>query len=95
MIKKLLLAVLVLALVLGGVLVFNTFQFTSKQVEVDPVAAVEVDVDGAVKRLAKAITFKTVSYQNPEEFESAEFEGLHAYLENVFPLRTGRSNGSW
>jgi carboxypeptidase PM20D1 len=72
-------------LVLAGVVVFNAATLTSKQIDVEPTTPAELDVDAAAGRLAKAVTFKTISYQDPTEFNGAEFEGLHAFLEDAFP----------
>lgn len=54
--------------------------------DVEPVAAIEIDRDGAVERFAEAIRFKTISHQDPADFDTEAFLGLHKHLENCFPL---------
>ncbi|WP_138379308.1 M20 family peptidase [Luteithermobacter gelatinilyticus] len=49
-----------------------------------PVAA--LDRDAALTRLSRAISFRTVSPQNPEDFDPVPFRELHSFLEHSFPL---------
>jgi carboxypeptidase PM20D1 len=77
------LIVLTLAL-LAAVLVANTLRFTSRQVQVEPAPLVAVD-RGAPERLAGAIRFRSVSYQEAARLDAGEFLGLHRYLEARFP----------
>jgi len=72
------------AALLGAVILARTLLFTSKQVQVEPVTDIAVSKKAA-QRLSEAIQFKTVSYQNPQQFEKEEFLGLHTYLEKAFP----------
>ena len=44
------------------------------------------DADLAVKHISQAITYKTVSYPDPEEMDWAEFERFHAFLDEAYPL---------
>lgn len=53
---------------------------------VEPTALIEVDRDGSLNRLSRAIQFRTVSHQNPEDFDAEAFLGLHRHLEASFPL---------
>lgn len=85
MLKRLLLLVFLLVLGLVGALVARTFMFPSKQVAVTPIPAVQFDLDAAVARLSKAITFKTVSYQDPAESDASQFEGMHAFMAEAYP----------
>lgn len=82
--RVLLLLALFLALV-AAVLLINTLRFTSKQVRVEPVEPLAVDEEGAAHRLAEALRFQTVSYQEPEEVKGEEFLAFHHYLEETFP----------
>ncbi|MBU7016029.1 MAG: M20 family peptidase [Theionarchaea archaeon] len=77
------LALTAVVILILGVLV-RTLQFTSKQVQVDPVVDIPVDKEVG-SHLSKAIHFKTVSYQEPEKFDRNEFFGLHTFLEKTFP----------
>ncbi len=72
-------------LLLAGVLVARTLRATSRQVAVEPAVAVTVDAAAAAEGLAGALRFRTVSYQDPAQFDGAQFRGLHAYLEQRFP----------
>jgi carboxypeptidase PM20D1 len=67
-----------------GVLVANTFRFSSRQVEVAPFQTVLIDKDSALVRFSKAIQFKTTSLSafvgNTEEMQK-----LHEYLRTAFP----------
>ena len=40
-------------------------------------------------RLSMALRFKTISYQDREQIDYAEFEALHLYLQETFPLVFG------
>jgi carboxypeptidase PM20D1 len=83
--KNVLLAFALCVVPLASVLLVNTFRFTSRQVQVEAVQTVAVDRDGAAGRLARAIRFQTVSYQDPTKVNGDEFLALHRYLERTFP----------
>jgi carboxypeptidase PM20D1 len=83
--KKILLLLVLCLVALGVVLVVNTFRFKSKQVQVESISALAVDQEGLSGRLAQALRFQTVSYQDTNQFRSEEFKGLHTFLEQSFP----------
>jgi carboxypeptidase PM20D1 len=85
MLKKTLVALVTLTAVLAAALVVRTLRFPSRQVAVAPVRLVAVDPDAAAGRLAGAVRFRTISYQDPSQFDAAQFLGLHRYLEQQFP----------
>ncbi len=85
MAKKILIVVLVLLVVFVGSLAWRTITFPSRQISAPPAPALDVDVTSSAARLARAVTFKTVSYQDAADFDASEFEGLHAFLESAFP----------
>ena len=88
MIKRLfllLLAVLAVVVVLIGVVVFRAAMITSRQVEVVAAPKLDLDLDAAVGRLSKAVTFKTVSYQDPAQFDGAQFDAMHAFMAEAYP----------
>ncbi len=59
--------------------------FSSMQMKgVEPVT-VEVDLDEAVKRLSRAVQFKTISNQDRDDFDVQAFEGYHEYLKESYP----------
>ena len=70
---------------LAAVLLVNTLRFTSRQVQVEPVRMVALDEDAAAGRLAHALRFQTVSYQDPGNVKGEEFLALHRYLDQTFP----------
>lgn len=84
MVRRLLWIVLVCLVALGAALVGRALTFRSKQIEASPVS-VTVDLVGAAERLAGALRFRTISYQDSSEFDLAEFERFHAYLAATFP----------
>ncbi|HXV87064.1 MAG TPA: M20 family peptidase, partial [Gemmatimonadales bacterium] len=69
---------------LTAVLLVNTFRFRSRQVSAEP-AAVTLDAQAAAERLAGALRFQTVSFQDSSAFNGPEFERFHQYLALTFP----------
>jgi len=84
MFKRILLLVLVCLLALSVVLLFNTFQFKSKQISVEPVASPEV-APLAIQHLQEAIRYKTISNENQALFDSTQFYGFHRFLRSIYP----------
>lgn len=85
MIKKFFLALLAIVLVVIAIVLFNTFTFNSSQTMVESVAAPEV-TDESLQHFQQALTYKTISYGNPEQFDSSQFIGFRKFLENTYPL---------
>ncbi len=85
MIKKITLFVGILLLVLIGVLLFNTVQFKSKQVQVAAVEPIQVD-SSAIHRLSQVIRIPTVSTEDTAHFEGQPFIELHNFIQANFPL---------
>lgn len=83
--KKLIQGVLIALAALAAILVVRAMSLTSKQIEVGAVETIAVDAAAAAGRLGGALRFKTISYQNPDDFDAAPFLGLHAYLEATYP----------
>jgi carboxypeptidase PM20D1 len=78
-------------LILAGLIVlfiiitgFKTFTLKSKQLTSNP-AKVVIDEEEAVAHLSKAITYKTVSYQDRSKFDYKEFDKFIAFLQESFP----------
>jgi carboxypeptidase PM20D1 len=84
-IKRIALLLLLCLIVLCSVLLVKTFRFASKQVQVEPVNTLAIDQEGVVRRLAQAIRYQTISYQDPQQFRAEEFLGFHKFLEESFP----------
>lgn len=70
---------------LAGILFGRTAMSTSKQIVVDPPAAISLDAKAAATRLAQALQFRTVSYQDRSQLSRDAFAGLHQYFAKVFP----------
>ena len=83
--KKAVAAVLVLFVALLCVVLVRAALFTSKQVKVEPAAPFAIDVTKVVKNFSEAVTFKTVSYQDPAKFDKKEFLSFHGFLEKAYP----------
>lgn len=75
-------------LLLAAVLVLRTLAVSSKQLEVESVAAhpgLLVDADAAAARLGEAIRFPTVSSRDAAKFDRAPFADLLDWFEASFP----------
>jgi len=66
------------------VTVFNTFTLKSMQPPPNPTNIV-LNEDIAARNLSKAITYKTISYQDRSKFDFKEFEKFIAFLHEGFP----------
>jgi carboxypeptidase PM20D1 len=73
-------------LILIGVVALRTAMITNKQITVEAVEPVSLDVGSAAERLAGAIRHKTISYQDNSRRNGAEFLRLHQHLEQAFPF---------
>ncbi|MBO0959581.1 M20 family peptidase [Neobacillus sp. MM2021_6] len=78
-------------LILSGLLLlfiivtgFNTMTVKSKQPAPDP-TNVAIDEAKAVEHLSKAVTFKTVSYQDRSKFDFNQFDEFIAFLRESYP----------
>src|SRR2546427_11265115 len=83
--KKILGGLLLVLLVLAAVALERTFTFRSRQPQASPVAVELLDTAALAQRLAGALRFKTVSYQDSSQFDAREFDGFHRYLRATFP----------
>jgi carboxypeptidase PM20D1 len=84
--KKLVRTFLLLFVALLIALAANTSRYRSRQLKVSPVAAVAIDEDGAVNRLALAIRIPTISYEETAKIQHEEFRKLLGHLQSNFPL---------
>lgn len=73
------------AVLLLLILVANAFTTGSRQVVVEAAEGVPVDEAKAAAHLSRAITFKTISHQDPARTDPAAFAGLHEALKEMFP----------
>jgi carboxypeptidase PM20D1 len=86
--RKILRWTLVSFFLLIVILIINTLMFSSKQVvlpETERIAPMQMPND-AIEHLSKAIQYRTVSYDNPDAFDSTQFLGFQAYLQAAYPL---------
>jgi len=83
--KKLSLALLGLLAVLAGIVLVRAAPFTSRQLQVEPGQVIAFDRDAVARRLAEAIRFPTVSFQDPTEPSVGQFDRLHAFFARSFP----------
>lgn len=87
--KRFLLALLSVAVVLAGVALERALNSHSLQPQVAPVATELLDTAALAQRLAGAVRFKTISFQDSTRFDPHEFAGLHRYLRATFPKLHG------
>lgn len=59
--------------------------FTSMQMTGVEQVSIDVDLDGAVNRLSKAVTFPTISNQDREDFDTKAFDNYHEFIKNAYP----------
>jgi carboxypeptidase PM20D1 len=72
-------------LIVIAVVLFKTLTFKSKQLDIAATPAPEY-VPEALERFKGAIKYKTISFTDQSLFDSAEFEGFHRYLHDIYPL---------
>ena len=85
MLKKAVLAVLLLIAALIAAVAFNTWRQSSRQVNVPQAPPLAVDTDAAAGRLAAAIRLKTISSADDPGLNADQFTGLHAHLQASYP----------
>ena len=79
---------LLLVLSIAFILI-RTFTFTSNQLEVELINPIE-QPDGALERFQEALRLKTISFENPEDFDSTQFEAFNQFLTERYPLVNSR-----
>ncbi|MCC6144229.1 MAG: M20 family peptidase [Candidatus Hydrogenedentes bacterium] len=85
MLRRLLLALFLLIVIVVMVVLVRGFIAPSRQLAVEPAAPLKLDDNAVTERLAKAIPFQTISYQDPGKLDGPVFEAFRAYLEQAFP----------
>ena len=83
--KRFLSFIFVLLLVLLGYVLYRTFSYDSKQLQVEPASVKELRA-GALERFSTALRIKTVSPENKADFDSLQFETFNRFLSESFPL---------
>jgi carboxypeptidase PM20D1 len=67
------------------VLLVRAVSLPSRQIEVAPVVAPELDDEAIVERFRAALRFRTISHQSPELFPTEEFVAFRRFHEQSFP----------
>ena len=84
--KKPLKYLAVALLVLIAVLLFNTLRISSKQMTgLSPIAKVNLP-DSIINHLAEAVRFHTVSFEDPANMDSLQFEKFIQFVAKTYPL---------
>jgi carboxypeptidase PM20D1 len=84
--KKLLQLALLGIVILAGILVYRAqTYFEERQVDVEPSAPPPFDIAAASARLAAAIRYPTISYDDPSKLDAAAFAGLREHMAASFP----------
>lgn len=83
--KTVLTIIAIAALIITGVVLLRTASIPVRQITVDPVTPIALDMTQAASRLAGAITYQTISYQDQAKRDDPEILRLHLYLEQAFP----------
>lgn len=91
MVKKFLLLLLAIGLLVVAIVLFNTFPFTSKQVLVEAIPAPEL-TDENLLHFQQALSYKTISYGNPTQFDSSQFIGFRKFLADSYPITHSKLN---
>src|SRR5258708_28183431 len=85
MIRRLSIVSVLLVIVIAALIAINTWRHSSQQITVRPAIPVPVDSPAVSARLAEAIRFRTISFENPSAETQAQLLGFRAYLERTFP----------
>ncbi len=75
----------VLAVLLLPTLAGCTLTQTSLQLPAEPLPRIKLDTAEASQRLARALTYATVSHQDPGATDPGQFQEFYGYLERAFP----------
>lgn len=68
-----------------AILLIRTLQFAPQPLNVAPAIELDIDEVQMSNRLASALRFKTISYQDSTKIDEKTFLALHEYLEKAFP----------
>ena len=88
MLRRILLAVAGLLLLLVAAVAVNTMRQGSRQMQVPAAPPLAVDANAVADKLAGAIRFRTISYENGQhpDVDPEAFRQLHDYLQERVPL---------
>ena len=83
--KKIILLIVTAAVILIGVLVFNTIMLSSKQVSSEKIDKISLSND-IFENLSEGLKYRTISFGGDAAPDSTAFFGFHRFLEKTFPL---------
>ena len=84
MLKKILSFIIFIIVVFTSYLILKTVTFKSKQIKDQPVKKVELN-DSIALHLAEAIQIKTISAEDPADFDSIPFNNFSDLLQHTYP----------
>ena len=76
MLRRIVLGMIAVLVLVVAIVLVRTLIFTSIQLEPQAATPLAVDADAAIQRLAKSLTFKTISHQIPWGFRWHGVYGL-------------------
>ena len=85
MVLRIFIAFFVLIVILLSVVLIRTVRLKSRQLQVEPIADIEIKSNTAAEHLAEAVKFKTISFQDRSAIQEQEFLAFHQFLEEAFP----------
>ena len=83
--KKIIISLLAILIVIAGILLFNTFSLTSKQVAPESLEKLNIP-ETVFQNLSRAIQYRTISFSEDAIPDSTAFHGFHQFLADTFPL---------
>ncbi len=83
--KRVALILLAFVVVLSGVVILRTVLYKPDASKIFETVEISVDGDRIAQNLSQAIRFKTISHQDPAQFEPLAFEGFATWLEAAYP----------
>lgn len=83
--KKILLGLLFALIILLGVIFFNFFAISSKQLPVEGTKTDINSIKGAEERISQSITYQTVSYEDTSLINFEPYLQFHTFLRGTFP----------
>jgi len=76
---------LLIAMTVVSIMAWRAARMPTRQLDATTVILPQFDVQSAAERLAQALRFKTISYQEPIPLDRPAFLGLHEHLVRSFP----------
>ncbi|MBO6662752.1 MAG: M20 family peptidase [Roseivirga sp.] len=83
--KKVALLLLSLVVLLVAYVLIQTFTFKSQQLEVAVIDKLQIE-DNSITNLQTALRLKTISFEDPAEFDSSQFHLFNTFLKDEYPL---------